>query len=306
MNTVVAIGCSETSEYAFLIPFSAVLWRDVIGFTPRIFLIGDEAEWSCGRLGATVAALKSQEIRYQFVPHIDGYIDSTLAQNVRHYAAASSDIDENQWVMVSDADIWPIHRDFYHQHVNSLISLTMKAFSYYSNGDHFQGKEVTLAKWDSGDWSTLQTLPTCHIAMRAKEWRTLFDLIPDNVVGSMKAYLDRVLKPRFEGKDPATSGEASWECWMSDQRIVTERLCRQDWFDSQVRLVSRAGHPPVDRLDRSHPDDWDGFDVDRWVDAHVLKAPEEEANWSRILPILDVLIPQHGAWARAYRDAYVS
>ncbi len=306
MKTLVCFGSSTMTDYAFLAPLTALMWRDVIGHTPRVFLVGTKSEWvSLGRTRAAVEALEHHRIEHQFVDRFQAlkdrpevYQDSTVAQNIRQHASSDPSIPDEQWVMMSDADLWPLRREFYHQHEGAAE----RAVLLYSNGDHFQGKDETLAKIDADAGIDWQSIPTCHVTMRACEWRDLYHPVTGDILESTRNTLDKYLLPTMK-KFPARAG---WEMWMSDQRIVTERLCRQSWFPSEIRFVERRGHSPVDRLDRGCPHDWysDHFDKDRWTDAHMHKGSHSDEKWADIRPILSALLPQHLEWAEGYRNEY--
>ena len=116
---------------------------------------------------------------------------------------------------------------------------------------------------------------------------------------SIKSTLDSWLKPRMEGK---SLSEAGWEAWMSDQRIMTEKLVKQDWFPSQVKFLERKGQPPVDRIDRSA---WpDSPSVLYMIDAHMPRGSDQDNMWWKVRPILQQMIPKHLMWADEYRLNY--
>ena len=298
MTTVVAIGSSTARDYSFLLPFTCLFWREVAGHVPLALLIGDEEEWRSGKARVPHQALVDLGVDFRVVPRVGDYHDSTLAQNVRQHAAALSWIPDDTWIMMSDADLWPLRRDYYHQHVDRS---GIRAACYGANGDHFLGKQDVLRKVASGE--DFQSIPTCHIAMRAREWRALYDPVPDDLGASIVKTLGAWLPPAIS-RDPKPDRE-DWHAWMSDQRIVTHKLCQQDWFPGDAALFHRRGVPPVDRLDRNHLGDWvDTFDATRWVDAHLLRAPDEDGQWEYLLPIVDHLLPEYAGWAREYRAEY--
>lgn len=292
-NTVVVIGCSTTEDYAFLLPLTCLLWRDVIGYKPHAFLVGDLADWrTTKRSRLVVGLLKGCEIQHSYIGRAEGYPDHTLAQNCRQHAAASGRIEPDTWVMPADADLWPLRREFYHQHENTAYL----AVCYYSNGDHFNDKWEVRTRAAQGLGT--QTIPTCHVAMRARDWRTIYDLKRGDVAGSVKRSLDAWLPSR-------TGRDAGMSLWMSDQQLMTEALCQQLWFPQRALMVERRGHPPVDRLDRSHAPWPKQFDPSQWVDAHVHRRPWINEHWGDLEQIVATLLPHLAAHIRAYRDEYV-
>lgn len=310
-RTVVALGCSVDRDYNFLLPLTALLWRERIGHHPICLLAGSEESWrDCKRTNVAYEALVEHGIAHRFIGYAEGYPPHTTAQNCRQHAAALTQVADDDWLMPGDADLWPLWRAFYLQHA----SFTGRAALYYANGDHFQGKEVTLERAAAG--LPCQTLPTCHAVMRGKDWREVYDVIPGDVASSTRKTLDEW----FATRSKSSTHDDGMVRWMSDQQIMTEKLCRQPWFPSgappsgdgahvigEVLFINRRGHPPVDRLDRSHLHDWSTgpFQARKWTDAHMHKAPEEAAQWSATLPIVDACLPNHAEWARRYHDRYV-
>ncbi len=297
-KTVVAIGSSTDKDYCFMAPLAALFWREHIGYQPLLMLVGKADEWLANpSLAVVFDAIEKFRFGCRFIGRAEGYPDHSTAQNCRHVATAL-DIPDDTWVMPSDADLLPLRKYFYHQHEGTT---NYRAVSYYSNGDHFVSKENVLERASQGLGT--QTIPTCHVAMRAKDWRAIYQPLAGDVAGSVKKLLDAWMPTRVavEGYD------LGMHLWMADQQIMTVALCKQPWFPSGMYNIPRHGHPPIDRLDRCHPDDWARkFDIARWTDAHVHKAPFRDGIWSTMLKIIDAVVPQHSAWAREYRDEFVA
>lgn len=307
-KTWVAIGCSTTPDYAFLLPITCLLWREVVGYEPLVMLTGRSSKWFEGACSVVTDEMLEFGPRVLWLDEAGDYSEATLAQNCRQHAAAHGDIVDTDWIMPGDADLWPLKRNFYHQHEGTAH----KAVCYYSNGDHFTSKREVLERASQGLGS--QTIPTCHVAMRAADWRTIYGLTPErayqsgeSIAGAVKRTLDGWLPGRVEvpGRD------MGMHVWMSDQQLMTEALCQQFWFPDKALLVERRGHPPVDRLDRCHRHDWTArvdnlpLVLERWTDAHVHRQPWAPWEWSTLLPIIDMLLPNHSDRARAYHEKFV-
>lgn len=295
-KTLVVIGSSQDKDYSFLLPITCMLWNDVIGLFPVPLLVGTQDEWVVDPCLSLVyrAIMTRGGMHPQFIGRAEGYPDHTTAQNCRQHAAAL-DIPDDTWIMPADADLWPLKRDFYHQHEGTQY----RAVSLYANGDHFQGKENVLER--SAQGLGTQTLPTCHLTMRAKDWRAIYNPIPGDIAGSIKKTLDAWLPTRVD----VPGYDKGFHLWMSDQQLMTVALCKQPWFPGGVKFVGRRGHPPVDRLDRCHINDWAmPFDPTRWTDAHVHKSPYLPGMWSTLLKVIDGMMPQHSEWARKYHADY--
>lgn len=313
-RTVVVIGCSTDRDYCFPLPITCLLWYDVVGYRPLAMLVGAEEDWlALPRAKLTLEALRHHGVSHRFIGRTEGYELHTTAQNCRQHAAALSFISDDAWIMPADADLWPLRRIYYHQHEGTKH----RAVLYYANGDHFEGKDITLARTAKG-WAS-QTIPTCHAVVRAADWRAMYQPIVDDVPGSIKKTLDAWLPSRT----PVPGYDRGMFIWMSDQQVMTEGLCQQPWFphgappaemgprvSGSVLFINRRGHPPVDRLCRSVDGGaksviWqEPPDPSKWIDAHIHKAPDSEAHWATLLPIIDALAPQHSEWARKYREEF--
>ncbi len=289
-ETTVALSSDTTRDYAFVLPLTALFWRDIVLFDAHSFLVGS---WLEKKNKVVLEAFDHHNLKYHMVGTSSFYATSTIAQNCREHAAAIFS-DEDLWLMPGDADLWPFKREFYRQHLTDI-----KAASYYSNGDHFQSKEAVVSAADRGE--EFKTLPTCHVAMKVGTWRELYGYESTDLLRETEKTLDVWLKPKMAGKNPSDAG---WEAWMSDQRILTERVCRADWFPQKAKLIPRNGHPPVDRLDRGNVQHWTGVDLATWTDAHLVRAPDE--NWSIVRPLIAHYLPQHLNWADNYREQYIA
>lgn len=297
MSKTVVIGASSNvRDYSFCVPLAALLWRDVVGFETFWYLIGTDQDWTVpARNKVVVQMLQRLNVGFKRLDPVEGYEVSTQAQNIRQHAAADPQWGDDEWLMMTDADLFPMKRDFYHQHEPSPA----KAVCLYANGDHFVSKENLLAV--ARYMGEFQTLPTCHVTMRAGTWRDLYGYRGLEPMEAMRQSLDNWLKPRHQGRNPS---EASWQSWMSDQRLVSEKLCGAEWFPKEVLLIDRRGHPPVDRLDRAHLKDWESLDTARWTDCHTIRPCDIDGSWQKVRPIFAKLTPGRMGLIDEYREAF--
>lgn len=277
MTTHVAIGCSSIRDYQFLAPMTGLLWRHRIGLEPIFLLAGN---WLANRRG-----LAARTALYDFGFHCIAMTapktieEATQAQNSRQHAALLPLFNgrEQNWLMPSDVDLWPIRREFYYQH-ESMVGPSVVA--YYANGDHYT------------------TFPTCHVAMRIWSWRALYRSNPaisweDNIEANVNEWLPT--RKHWQN-------DRNFALWMSDQAMMTDRI--RTWHkDEDIIKIERHGHPPVDRIDRAH---WpDPYNVDHCVDAHMLRPADQDANWPRVFDLFKRLLPEHAEWAQKYRSEYI-
>lgn len=272
MTTHVAIGANSVRDYQFLAPLSALLWKERIGFHPIVITCDDE--WFNNRGKVVKEAMAELEIDTIHLQSSKVYASHTLAQNCREFASCLPIADE-EWIMPSDADLWPIQKEFYHAHENNGARGTL----YYANGDHYQ------------------TYPTCHVTLKARDWRSLgYGPIGKDLTESVEVAVTAWLRddaPHWPWKD------RNFAIWMSDQALITDRLRRATWHD-ELKPVERHGHPPSTRIDRTV---WRPMKADD-VDAHIQRAPDEPHVWPNVLQLFTQLLPKRGAWAAAYHQKY--
>ena len=273
----VVIGCSTQHDYDFPLPLTALLWRDRIGHWPVLLLARDQAHWrSIPRSSTVLDAIKELGFEHHFIGIIDEFSDGTCAQSARQHVAAIPTPDD-QYILLSDADLWPIRREFYHQHDRSKY-VTFWYANAYGYENHC----------------------SCHMGARAVVWREVMELKADgNLTIQLRQTLERELRPRMEGKTPS---EAGWEAWNFDEWNTSRRFREFPWYPDGCQMIERHGAPPVDRIDRSN---WAGENISGMVDCHMLRPAQQDGNWGRVLSLFRNLLPGRVAWAQAYRDRYM-
>lgn len=276
MTTRVIIGCSAWRDYQFLVPMSALLWRELVGYTPLVLITGNWEKPMRGRLTRDLMQLLN--IEYQHIGDLPGREESSVAQNCRQHACALP-LPDDDWLMLSDADLWPVTRDWYRQHEGTEF----KFVAYYSNGDHYQ------------------SYPTCHMTAKAKTWREIMSIEPNGkLLGQLEKSYREWRDPRVEGKGPSDAG---WVTWNMDQWRTTKLIKAMPWYNDvgAVLHIERKGHPPVDRIDRGHWREWNP----NMVDAHVLRAPDQPGNWEKVRALFGGLLPGYLPMVDAYRNEYL-
>ena len=266
MSTRVILSASHYADYCFPVGIAALLWREVVGYEPLVFLFGNPGDAVDGRMTLARDFMNKAFIDCCYMTRLADWPVHVSAQNSRYHAAALHFADD-LWLVPSDADLFPLRRDFYHQHEDYEGRFVF----YYANGDHYVN------------------YPTCHIAARTKDWRDIMEIgATGDVMGQMRKNLEAHLRPQLTGLPPS---EAGFKVWMNDMWDFSRRIKAKPWHPAECRMIEREGHPPKDRLDRSN---WPAkYDVKDYTDAHILRATHEPENWKRTRPIVEALIPQH-------------
>ena len=117
-----AVFCSNTpngesyrsNDYAFILPLTALAWER-IGFRSIVIIVGYRCEWDNDP--ALSLILSFLEARKAIVIFIPSPIENRamLSQTARIFAhnLPGFPAKDNDYVITSDADLWPIHREHY-------------------------------------------------------------------------------------------------------------------------------------------------------------------------------------------------
>jgi hypothetical protein len=202
--------------YSFFVPLTARAWRR-IGWEPLLLLVGDETEWRRDRRSACVLEEAAPQAEVVFVPRQPGAADYTLAQVVR-LCAASLDGADDDYLVVSDVDMWPLGPQLFATRDLSCDFHLFNADAYGDPPDRF---------------------PICYMGGRRSAWRSIFELD-----GGLAAVLGRIPWP--------ADGD-----WNFDERFATQRLRAWAGFDRRCQRIARAPGPAHGRIDRIAWN-WDG------------------------------------------------
>lgn len=267
----VVIGCSPSQPYDFLLPLTARLWRDRIGFEPILVLTGSPAAWAVRPVLPELT-----DFRCVMTGDLPGFRGGTVAQSSRQHIAALPWLQPDDFVLTSDADLWPISSAYYAQRDPAKAATFWYANAY--NYEHHC---------------------TCHIGMSVARWRAFMGLTPGNLRDQLLRTLQRDLAPQQTGLDASASG---WKAWNFDEHNTSALLRRQSWYPAECQMIERQGQPPKDRIDRTAWPETPA--IDGMVDAHLRSSCFIDEHWRSVSPLWRQLHPDH-AWAEDYRARYV-
>ena len=244
----VALGCTSGHDYSTFLPFACLLWRDRIDYEPSVFLVGTDEEWEHQpRTVVVLNELRHLGFHVEFVDHIQGVEDGTIAQCVRQHAAAF-DYDPEDVLMPSDADLLPIGRGLYWTHDPDRFAIGL----IYSNA--YPGEECHYA--------------SCHMSLKVKTWREIMGLDIPMKEAMIRNFSEYGLGAKMEAK--RVDAKRNWgQVWFTDELVASRKIQSSKYYPSQVQMIPREGHPPRDRLDRSA---WPAkYDVTQYTDVHSIR-----------------------------------
>ena len=274
---------SLNEDYAFYLPLTVRMWSGVCGFGSIINLVGEPSEWSAGKFGVALDEAKAQGAEIEFIPRCIGHQDSTVAQVSRLYAGALGHLPDSVYVMTSDADMFPMSRDFFHatDPGKPLHILYANAYTRQHNGR-------TIRE---------QKYPICYLGATVGVWKQIMRLgskpFPQELQDQLDGGLSRDRKPGDMG------------AWNYDELLFGVRA--HEWSGIRnAQMRDRRGGPPADRIDRSG---WqnDPETIKRAADAHLLRPAQSDANWPRVRQLIESRLGgEAAAWADGYRQKFVA
>lgn len=275
MATRVIISSNTIGDYQFPLALGALLWREVIGYEPLLLLVDDWHRDKRSRIA--LSFIESIGFEHKLVGTMPPYETSTYSQGVRQHASVYN-IPEDTWLMSSDADMFPLRKEFYHQHEG-----TGKKYVFY----HANGHDYLC-------------FPICHVTAQVSTWREVMGTKEgeDIAVATRRSTDSWLTAERLAGL-PARARSAT--IWMADQFQMSDRIRLMPWYPGKVLMIERGGHTP--RLDRSA---WpERYDAGSYVDSHILRCAHQPANWPRVRPIFEQLVPPFLPVIDSYQRAYL-
>lgn len=272
----VVLSCTHSSTYDFFLPIAIKLWRDRIGYEPIVFLIGEEKEWGTGHRAVVLQEVLNLQPWVGFVGRVPGVPDANVSMAIRQHASALEDLNPADLILVGDIDLFPIRREFYHQHDPSQVPIAIYHSDMY---------------WDTY-W------PAYGPSMTVETWREVMDLI----VGSP---YDSLLRTMRNGKildliEANEKDNTDSRLWTFDEQYASVRI-------KESRYCSRILRIKTDENDRLCRNKWlETADVSKYIDCHCPRPGWSYGNWIKIRRVLEQLIPDDMSWLDRYVDAYRS
>ena len=257
-------------NYVFSVPLAILAWKR-IGYGTIVLISGDRREWDrdpCLKvIKQYMNDLKAITV-FLNVPD-DNLI--MLSQVSRIYAASilSEQLKEDDYLVTSDADLWPIDQVPYSLSQNKKI-LILNAGCCGS----FKYKERLYHMVAMG-----------NVGASVKTWREIItaegDTLPKNGTDILNIF-EKEFGPR--ARQRIVKGEN--EGWYLDQRMLT--LLLSSWMSrnniSSVQFVPR--NVGRDRVDRSW---WSTDTIEGKIDVHVLENLHLTNNWLKVLPLFRLM-----------------
>lgn len=257
MTKYVVTGINQVRGYSFLAPISAMCWAARTEFTPAVLLTQTREHWKEDAASRVVVDMLDRiGIRKHYVGMVsDDYLTSTQAQTARHYAAALSSFQPEDYILTTDVDGLPIDRQ------------------WQSNVDWSKPCHIRNA----GAWQ-YRWFTTFGFGATVSAWREFMGYGPSpEIAPLMQRDFDLDLTPQAD----------TLLAWYYDEFCWNAKLKPSRFYPDGCQFIER--NVRKDRIDRSNwPERFDN--LAGYVDAHVLRPPFTLENWQRIRPLLTALL----------------
>ena len=267
-------------NYAFYLPLTARAWKR-IGFESIAVLTGTYERWQNSTLTKLVVDnLKNQAV-IVFLDTTD--LHSMLVSQIsRMFMASVLDWkDRENYIISSDADLWPLaDATYYHLYPGKhILSLNAMCCGHF---DH-RGRQYRM-------------LPMANIGMNVTTWRQVLKTLSVdnnfttcNEVATARDMVDNFRK-EFGGIVDKPYNKGS-KAWFLDQKMLSVRI--DDFLHgngrSYMQMVPRQVF--MDRIDRGRwlvPDTLDGI-----VDTHLPYDGFKDKPWATMVPLIRLMYPEH-------------
>lgn len=269
------IYASDTNPiYTFCLPLTTIIWKKFIDFSPICFLTGDKELWQSDINKLVLEKTLEAGAEIHFIGSVEGVRDGTLAQVSRLYGGCL-DLDDEQYIITSDADMWPLNKAWFNQGDKSKA---MQLF--YANA--YQHERYAI----------------CYIATKSKHWREIMDV---NKNDSINKSLEKQIHGEL-GKDASFM-----HSWNYDENLFVKKVKEWNQYPHNCHMIDRGptnDGPPVGRIDRYN---WSFNGLNNChIDAHLLRMPYLDNNWYKTYPVFGAILDKDLEWAMDYRKKFLS
>ena len=285
-------------DYAFYLPLTVLAWQR-IGYESVVLIIGDEKEWQRHPLLAYVlkaltdlTARMSSSVRVIFIP-TDENNRLMLSQTSRLFVTNMADFPgrSTDYVMTTDADLWPLRREHFYQPVGVINRPLTLIHSDCCDPCQFKGR-------------TYRMIPMSHIGASASTWRQLINVYPSllaNDSSTILKYCKRVFGRRVYNPVEYASSD-----WYIDQKLISIRVdqwIRKKANSSTGNLTFEPSDDGFYRIDRDEwrPDLIPMSEFSTCFDVHLIRNGFLPVNWKTIQMILNYM---YDSRTRDWCDTY--
>ena len=236
--------------YAWYAPITAMIWANM-DWIPVVAFVETKST-PPGPLHhfimKQVEAAGGEVIRLSNNLEESRYLSSMVVSTSRA-ALAASDWPENDYVLMSDVDIWPLDRQIFDRETSFPASIHVF------------------------DRHTIKMYSACYIGMNVRTWR--------EVIGYRKG--DDIIQIVASLRDFMTRGSMTkWQQWFVDQKSITRKIHEWHGYPKQVHFYEKRDRSK-DRLDRTARQLTEKESLpSKYMDYHGVRPGFTAKNWKHI------------------------
>ncbi|ETW95029.1 MAG: hypothetical protein ETSY1_32305 [Candidatus Entotheonella factor] len=211
---IAVLSADTTGIYAALTPLTAYLWNALIDYVPFVYFVGEIDSFIVDKTLEAGAHVR----HWPEIPQ--GFTSSQLAQNLRLFAALEEGMTHDAYLLISDADMWPLSYAYFNCRQDQAKRLHL--FNAY-------GTDLNEAEY-----------PMCYIGARSVVWKEILN--SHNIYDSQgirdQIFISKLIKqwPHFSTHvqkmsrplDPSING---FHCYYTDR---IDRAAWRDYRDGDV------------------------------------------------------------------------
>nr|CAH0102665.1 unnamed protein product [Daphnia galeata] len=279
-------------DYAYNVPLTALAWER-IGFKSIVLIIGSRCEWENDpTLSLILSRLEERSGIAIFVKTSLNY-RSTISQMARIFVTNFKEFPgkESDYLITSDADLWPIRKEHFIPHSNMDIVLV-------------HGECCGEFKMNNKFYSMY---PMSNIGATVSIWRQLMN--ENHSIAYDSESILNYLQDVF--------GEISWssdivgrETWYMDQRLISIRIA--EWMElhgqNSVYRVSDKGFSRADRASWAEVEKLSSEQFLSKFDSHLPRKGYLPKQQAKIKPLIDFMYGNNSLeskWIHKYNQEFL-
>ena len=288
---VFSCATSLSVDYAFYLPLTVLAWRR-IGFESIILIVGEKSQWEIHPVLSHVldTLTKLSDICTVLFLSADVENHVMLSQTARIFVANLKEFpgSSSDFIMTTDADLWPLRREHYHYPVmnRSSSNLLMLLHSECCGSFTLGGRDYTM-------------LPISNVGASAATWKEIINVDDMMTTHSAAENILDYFKKMF-GERVRNSVVFASDDWFMDQKMMSVRIDqwihRQNSSSSDVPTVYKVSDSGYFRIDRSdwNVDEIQPYSLANYYDAHLILDGFMPDNWNKsIQPLLRLMYGGH-------------
>ena len=263
-NKYVINSTTYNVYYSFFMPLVSLIWKEYMGYQPVSIFVGKPTS-----LKETYILNKTIEIsKIIVVNEINNIKPSTVSQVSRLFASAHDDFNDNDYLLTSDVDMFPLNVDRF----------------------NCQDWNIRFHIWNAYDKNFLSNCsnmyaPICYLGGFVDTWKDIMEIKDNNIN-------DAVLCNITIQNDN----------WNYDENLFGSKIKKWSGFPEKVQNFPQIKNSRLDRYDWRF-----NGNINSYIDAHSVRPGYIQSNWDKLKEMFHCLCKkEHYDWINNYREEFIS